>query len=229
MSQLPTRVRWIAKPSVPEAEVKQVDFLIDGTLRGVELQAPYNYGSDDFHGHLGWLVTSFLTPGPHKFTAQAKLKDGRIATNTVVATVAPAPAPPAALAGHWKRKVTDREIGRQQPDAVGDLPSGVWTLIFDRAGVWELDPKTSGIAEHARISPRTLRIDAGLWLTPAMDGHTTSRRYGHTDLGAFFCREDGPPATYAWTANGNRLTLRAISDPCGPRRAVYIGAWARAR
>jgi len=228
-SQLPTRVRWIAKPSVPEAQVKEVDFLIDGTLRGVELKAPYNYGSDDLHGHLGWLVTSFLTPGQHKFTAEAKLKDGRIATNTVLATVAQAPAPPRSLAGHWKRRVTDREIGREQPDAVGDFPSGTWKLVLDRTGVWDLDPKTSGIAEHAVFSGHRLYIDAGLWITPANMGHTTTSRYGHTDLGSGFCREDGPPATYAWSVKQSRLTLRAIKDPCGVRRAVYIGSWTRTR
>jgi hypothetical protein len=186
------RVRWIAKPSVSETQVKEVDFLIDGTLRGIELQAPYNYGSDDFHHHLGWLVTSFLTPGQHKFTAQAKLNDGRTASNTVLATVSRAPAPPAGLAGHWKRNVTDRQIRREQPDAV---PSGVWKLVFERAGVWALDPKTSGIAEHAVISRSTLHVDAGLWITPNVDGHTTTNRYGHPDLGANFCREDGPPGT----------------------------------
>jgi hypothetical protein len=115
----------------------EVDFLIDGKVRCVEHASPWNYGSDDFHGHLGWLVTSWLKPGTHRFTARARLADGTRASDTVSARVSAAPRPPAALAtGRWVRTVTESEIRKYG----GELPAGKWQLVFDRVGVWELDP-----------------------------------------------------------------------------------------
>ena len=46
------------------------DFLIDGKSRWVEHDRPYNYGSDDLHGHFGFLITTWLSPGTHHFTAR---------------------------------------------------------------------------------------------------------------------------------------------------------------
>jgi hypothetical protein len=104
---LPLRSRWLAYPKLPAAQIKEVDFLIDGKLRWIEHDAPYNYGSDDLHGHLGYLITTWLTPGRHTFTARAIDKQGRKATDTVVARVLPAPEPPSELHEKvWKRNVT---------------------------------------------------------------------------------------------------------------------------
>jgi hypothetical protein len=225
---LPQRVRWIARPSAPTTDVSAVEFLIDGTLRAVEHQDPYNYGSDDFNGHLGWLVTSWLKPGPHRFTVRARLTNGQIASSTVVATVKPAPRPPAALARHWRRHVSRRTIERLLgPDGP---PSGIWQLLIDRTGAWSLDPMTSGIAEHIRTREHTIHIDAGLWTAPLIDGHVAPgadqlTRAGHSDLGAFFCREDGPPASYRWNVTEDRLTLTAVHEPCPFRRAIWQGTW----
>jgi hypothetical protein len=221
---VPLRFRWLAHPSVPEDQVSQVDFLIDGRLLGVEHEAPYNYGSDDLHGHLGWLVTSWLRPGPHRFTARARLNDGRTASDTVIARVDRAPTPPASLAGaRWRRKVTKRAIAQTG----GDIPAGAWQLIVDRAGVWELDPHGSGVVEHLHFRRHRVVVDAALWMTSYVDGHGQLNRYGHTDIGAGF-REDGPPAIYRWSATAKTLTLTAIKDPTDSRRALWEGVWARA-
>ena len=61
---LPQQIRWIAHPNVASTSVSEVDYLIDGKLRWVEQYAPFNYGSDDEKGHLGYLYTSWLTPRP---------------------------------------------------------------------------------------------------------------------------------------------------------------------
>jgi hypothetical protein len=95
---LPLRTRWLAYPKIAAA-LSEVDFLIDGKLRWVEHVSPYNYGSDDLHGHLGYLFTSWLAPGTHRFTARVKTNSGRTGSDTVVARVLPAPEPPADLAG----------------------------------------------------------------------------------------------------------------------------------
>src|SRR5262249_1753512 len=98
---LPLRTRWLAYPKLPASKIKEVDFLIDGKLRWIEGRAPYNYGSDDFHGHLGYLITTWLPPGRHTFTARAIASDGRTAFDTATARVLPAPKPPTDLAGTW--------------------------------------------------------------------------------------------------------------------------------
>jgi len=132
---LPLRIRWLAHPRVPTGRISKVDFLIDGKLRCVERYAPYNYSSDERHGHLGYLVTTWLMPGKHRFTVRVVLATGRSASDTVAARVLPAPKPPAALAGKWHRMVTaDPEL----------VPSGIWEIVFDRIGSWDLDPAGSG-------------------------------------------------------------------------------------
>jgi hypothetical protein len=108
---LPSKSRWLAFPNVPSAKVAEVDFLIDGRIRCVEHYAPYNYGNDDFHGHLGSLVTSWFSPGKHRFSARAVLTNGQKATDTVVARVLPAPEPPAERACRLSRGQDDRGRG----------------------------------------------------------------------------------------------------------------------
>jgi hypothetical protein len=226
---VPTRIRWIAHPSVARSKLAQVDFLIDGTLRGVEHEPPYNYGSDDFHGHLGWLVTSWLKPGVHRFTARARLKDGRTASDTVIARTTAAPLPPRDIAGvRWTRTVTADEIAAHH----ADIPAGKWELIFDRVGVWELDPIGTGVADHVVFAGDRVNVDAALWMIPYVHGHGTGsrklNRYGHKDIGAGF-REDGPPASYRWSVKDGQLTLTAVDDPSGTRRALWEGIWAQAQ
>jgi hypothetical protein len=215
-SVLPLEIRWIAHPNVAPAKVAKVEFLVDGTLRGVEHAAPYNYGSDDFHGHLGSLITSWLPPGRHRFTVRVVLTDGRKASRTVVARVLPAPEPPAELAGRWQRTISTQE----------EIPSGTWQQVFDRVGVWDLDPIGTGIVEHVDVRGDVLVIDGAIWMTPYVNGHGKLSRFGHTDIGAGF-REDGPPGSYRWSVSGNQLTLTAIDETSGPRRALWEGVWTR--
>ena len=62
---LPLRIHWIAHPQLPSAQVKEVDFLIDGRLGWVEKKTPYVYADDG-----NWLVTSILMPKKHTFTVR---------------------------------------------------------------------------------------------------------------------------------------------------------------
>jgi hypothetical protein len=224
---LPARIRWLANPPGKASAVTEVRFLIDGRLRWVEHSAPFNYGSDDTHGHLGWLVTSWLSPGRHRFTAQALLTGGRKVSDTVVARVLEAPAPPAELAGRWRRGITDDDLARVNPALVGNFPSGTWDHVFDRVGAWDLDPLGTGIVEHVGIQGDTIRIDAPIWITPSVHDHTTLERYGRKDIGGFFCREDGPVGTYRWSVSNDQLTLTVIDEPCVLRQAVWSGTWTR--
>lgn len=202
--------------------ISRVDFLIDGKLRCVERFAPYNYGSDDLHGHLGYLVTTWLSPGLHRFTARAVLTNGQKASHTVVARALPAPRPPPALAGRWQRTVADKDI----PDHA--VRPEKWELVFDRVGAWNLDPVGTGIVQHVNFRGDTIRIDGAVWMTSYVNGHGKLDRYGHTDIGAGF-REDVPPGRYRWSISGDRLTLAAVNEPWRPRRAVWHGIWTRVR
>jgi hypothetical protein len=218
-TRMPVRTRWLARPPGKASAVKEVRFLIDGKLRWVEHDAPFNYGSDDGQGHLGSLVTSWLSPGRHRFTTQALLARGRTLSSSVVARVIKAPAPPAALAGRWRRTFTNDDLTNLDPVLPAFVPAGTWDQVFDRVGVWDLDPLGTGIAHYARILGDTIHIDAPLW--------TTLERYGHKDIGGSFCREDGPVGTYRWSVSNGQLTLTPLSEPCLPRRAVWAGIWTR--
>jgi len=68
---LPHRIRWHGLPTLAPANVKEVDFLIDGNVDWIEQHAPYSYSDD-----AGYLVTSWLSPGRHRFTVRVSAIDG---------------------------------------------------------------------------------------------------------------------------------------------------------
>jgi hypothetical protein len=170
---LPQQIRWLAYPNVAPAQVAEVDYLIDGKLRWVEHNAPYNYASDDLRGHLGYLFTSWLTPGQHRFTARVKTTSGRTATDEIRARVLPAPEPPAALAGTWTRDLTEQDRAKADPKYGRDNvpPAGRWKLVVDRVGIWELDPLGTGIVQAYSVSGDVLRACArSRWSLAAATG-----------------------------------------------------------
>src|SRR5215210_1853182 len=129
-SILPHRVQWNAFPSLGNTKIARVEFLVDGgRARWIERNAPYAYAD------AGWFVTSWLAPGRHRFQVRATAKDGRIATDTVVARVGAPPAPPAALAGTWKRTIDTSSAPK--PGSKGNptstfTPSGIYRLTFEK-------------------------------------------------------------------------------------------------
>src|SRR2546430_7224661 len=122
-SVLPHRIHWIGRTALPTKQVKGVGFLIDG--KGVYFAYPSP--AVTFNEDGGYLVTSWLTPGQHSFTFRVTAKDSRVADDTVVARVLPAPDPPAALAGTWKRTIN----GKAAPTSVPQ-PSGTYQLVFEK-------------------------------------------------------------------------------------------------
>jgi hypothetical protein len=221
---LPFRTHWIANPHIAAAKVKEVDFLIDGKLRWVEHDPPYNYGSDDNGRNLGFLITTFLSPGKHRFTARVVTNSGQKATDTVVARVLPAPTPPAELAGTWKRTVTPSDLqkaGSEPP------PAGKWTLIFDHVGAWHLDPFGSGLVNEYDVSGSMIRVYAPIQMAPFDNGQGGISRFGHHGIGGTDCRDDGPFGSYTWSVTGKTLTLTAKNERCGNRRAIWEGTWTK--
>jgi hypothetical protein len=225
---LPLRTRWLAYPKLPSARIKEVDFLIDGKLRWVEHHAPYNYGSDDFHGHLGFLITTWLSPGRHTFVARAIDRSGRRAVDTVKARVLPVPAAPAELAGTWTRTVTQADLKKSGPEPP---PAGVWKLVFDRVGAWALDPQGGGVVNQFDAAGDVIHAYAPIQMVPRLSNGNpgTIVRFGHHVAvgGGTDCREDGPFGSYNWSVSGNELTLTATNEGCGNRRAIWEGVWTR--
>lgn len=226
---LPQRVRWLAYPKAPAVQIARVDFLIDGKLRWVEHYAPYNYGSDDLHGHLGYLFTSWLAPGKHRFTARATTKSGQTGSDTVVARVLPAAEPPAGLAGTWTRTVTSQDLQKSDPKFGDGPPTGTWQLVFDRVGAWHLDPMGSGLVNAYDVAGNLIHVYAPIQMAPFSDGKGGVSRFGHHGIGGTDCREDGPFGSYTWSVSGDELTLTAVREGCGQRRAIWEGTWTRVR
>jgi len=228
---LPQQSRWLAHPNVAPAKVAEVDFLIDGRLRWVEHSAPYVYAGDDDGHHLGYLFTSWLTPGRHRFVARVKTTSGETANDAISTRVVAAAAPPASLAGTWTRTLTKEDVAKEDPqydDAFVPM-TGTWRIVINRIGIWELDPVGGGIVQAYSTNGGALRAYAPIMMVPkqASGDPGSVHRFGHRiDAGGGVdCDQSGPVGTYRWSVSDRQLTLTALREPCGQRRAVYEGTW----
>jgi hypothetical protein len=205
------RIRWIAHPGVPRSRVAKVQFLIDGKLRWVERHAPYAYGDDS-----DWLVTSWLEPGPHRFTVRVVRAGGAGAADTTTAQVLPASEPPAELADtQWRHVLKNQgELGS---------PPGTWVLHIDEVG-WRIDAPNvnfkdarkgdSNLLDVAYLSPGVVELRGGIWTRPR------NRKEGNG-----WCEDTNAPVRYRWAVTGDQLTL-TLAGPkrCGDQATVMSGA-----
>jgi hypothetical protein len=232
---LPHRIHWLGFPTL--SSQVEVVFLIDGKVGWIEHRPPYVYGDDDNGQHNGFLVTSWLTAGRHRFTVRVVAPDGRKATDTVVARVLPAPQVSAALAGTWQRKLTDVS-GAPKPGSAENptdtlTPAGKYRLTFERRWIHDEFPCT---LTPCRYDSKT--GGGGMFNSDWTPGATTFRVQGpvtiqvfhDTDrLGGSWCWPDGPPAAYTWSVTGRTLTLAPVGghDACGIRGFIWSGQWTR--
>jgi hypothetical protein len=214
-TSVPHRIFWQATPSVPGADVSEVDFLIDAKVYWVEHSAPYFYGGDD-----NYLVTSFLTAGPHTFTVKVVTTTGQTASQTVTATVPVAPAPPAALAGTWWNF-------QQQPS--GNPPTGYWRLVVSQAG-WRIydTAGTGDMLDGVYPSPGQLVFQTGMATGHPLYG--TASQPGGFDLNGWCNNDPGTPVRYHWSITAHDLSLRFEGgQPCPGFNAFMTSAWSRTR
>jgi hypothetical protein len=231
---LPHRIHWLGQPTLPPAEMQEVDFLIDGKVDWIEHHAPYVYSEDDGK-NVGYLVTSWLTPGLHRFTVRAVAIDGRKATDTVQARVLPAPAPPAVLAGTWRRTIDTS--GAPKPGSAGNptntfTPSGTYTMTFEKRWIRDKFPGKF-------VYPQSNNTGAGfVFLDDYTAGPTRLHVVGEVIFhlmsdklaeGGWWCYSSGPPADYDWSVSGDTLTLASIGgkDACRIRGFIWAGQWTR--
>jgi hypothetical protein len=234
---LPHRLRWIARPRIPAANVGHVDFLIDGKVTWIEHMAPYTYSDDEAGAHLGYLVTSWLKPGRHRFAVRVVATDGRQVTHSVTARVLAAPDVPAALAGTWQRTLTD-VYGAPANGTPGNptdtiIAPGTYTMVIDERmiqvrwpGVYHWPQSDTTAAGWITDSDFTL---AGATLQAL--GPVTFRPNSDPPRAeaGWWCWQDGPAGSYTWSVSGSTLTLtpKAGGDPCGVRSFVWAGQWTR--
>ena len=230
-SVLPHRIAWVAFPSLGRSKVARVDFLIDGArVRWSERNPPYRYADDG-----GYLVTSWLTPGRHRFQVRATARDGSVAVDTVVARVLPEPPLPAQLAGTWQRTVDTSSAPK--PGSKGNptstfTPSGRYRLTFEKRWIRDQFPgkfvypasnKTGNgfifLSDYTH-TPKLLHVRGEVIF------HPLSFKLAE---GGWWCYEGGPAADYRWTVSGTTLTLAPIggSDACGIRGFIWAGEWTR--
>lgn len=224
MTSLPSRIQWVATPKPPSVIVPQVDFLIDGKVIWTETNPPYVFGGDDGGTNRGYLVTTWLSPGNHRFTVRAS-SGGRSFTDTVTAKVGAATPPPTALQGTWTRTVTTADLARATPEH--SPPTGQWQLVFDQVGAWDLDPVGSGRIYQYDVQGDTINVFAPIQEAPCSDTSCGISRYGHHGLGDVDCDPSGPFGSYRWSVSNDALTLAPIQDGCPDRQDIWAGQWTR--
>jgi hypothetical protein len=232
---LPHRIHWLGLPTLPPAQVPKVDFLIDGRVAWIDEGPHYVYG-DNEGPHRGYLVTSWLTPGKHRFTVKAIAHDGQTATDTVVARVLPSPEVPAALTGTWQRRIDTAGAPKSgsSGNPTGTLtPPGKYQITFDRRWIHDVFPcDTSPCRFNAKTGGGGEFVSD--WTPGAktfqVRGPVTFRVFHDSDrLGGWWCWMDGPSATYTWSVSGSTLTLAPVGgqDACGIRGFIWAGTWTR--
>ncbi len=53
----------------------------------------------------------------------------------------------------------------------------------------------TGVVQHVRIGPRTIHVDAPIWMAPVIDDMTKVVRYGHSNIGGMFGAAGGTART----------------------------------
>jgi hypothetical protein len=235
---LPLRSHWLGYTDLPAAQVDHVDFLIDGTVRWVEHHAPYNYGSDDNGRNMGYLITTWLSPGLHRFVVRVTDKTGHAEKDAFTARVVAPPAPPPELAGTWTRinSVTSSHFKGWR-----------FVLWFDRVGAWYVQVSPSGHGDGSNIPlgfvdqydirGHTLDVYAPVIMGVEEiengickgNGCEHVTHDGHVyEVDGNVCNFSGPFGRYRWSKSGDTLTITPIHEGCFGRSELLQGTWTRA-
>ena len=223
-SVLPYRIAWTAYPSAPSSRIREVDFLVDRKIRWIEHHAPYSYADGD------GFVTTWLSPGTHRFTVRALETDGARSSDTVVATVRAPPAPPAELTGSWARTVDTSSL--HNPPGI-ENPSGTYTLTFDPRWIRAHFP-----GQFVASGPNASVKNGHGWIIDAYGVYkgqkiaiagavNTHVLHDSDQQGGFWCGPNNR-AVYRWIVNGDTLTLTPVgADRCVGRKLIWSGDWTR--
>jgi hypothetical protein len=233
---LPHRITWVGYPSLAPSKVASVEFIVDGKMRWTEHTAPYIYGGDDAGKNRGYLVTSWLPAGNHRFAVKVTATDGRTGTDAFSARVLPPPPPPAGLAGTWKRTVTSTTAapaaGTPGNPTSTFVPTGTYRLTFEPRWIRDNFPgqfvvPTSNRTGHGFIFLSDYTASASrIHVVGEVVFHPFDDKKAE---GGSWCYVNGPAADYNWSVSGNTLTLAPVAgtDKCGIRGFIWAGDWTR--
>jgi hypothetical protein len=202
------------------APVDHVDFLIDGTVRWTEHQAPYQFNDG------GPFAPWPLGAGRHTLSIRATSVGGKTAETSASVVVEVVRGRAALRPGRYERTVSEADVRRvagyrdAAHGAFGEVsPTGRWALQVRKDGVIVLGYPADQGADWSYFPYETrgdrLTLEGpAVWLQP------------HPDEPSLFCEPD-PPATYRWTTRGTELTIAAITPTCADRDEVLLGTWRR--
>lgn len=221
-TELTRAVPWqVTVTPVGTDVVHEVDFLIDGTQRWVEREAPYFF--DDDHQVLPpWL----LGAGSHTLTAHVVTSEGATADETARVHVRVDVRSNKKIAGSYHRVVTKADQRRvasyriPSKGAFGDLsPTGAWTINIKPDGeIVGVDP--TGDTTAAFVEPFTVRESTVTLYGPAVWRQTDP------DNPSKFCDPERP-GRYTWSLSGSMLTIKTNQKVCADRDIVMVGTWQR--
>jgi hypothetical protein len=219
---LPLRSHWLAYTDLPPSQVDRVEFVVDGTVRWIEHHAPYVYASDDNGKSMGWLITTWLSPGQHRFVVRVVDKTGQAREDAVSArAIAPPMPPPTLSAGTWQRVDRSSEL-----------------LWFDKVGVTHAGADGTGVVHEYEIRGHTMNVYGVIVAGPqevdhgqcAGSGCKTVKRLGRAfRVFGTDCSYAGPLGRYTWSVKGDQLTLKVIHEGCRSRGGFLAYTWKRVR
>lgn len=219
-AQLTRALPWqVTVQPVGTDVVQQVDFLIDGTRRWVEREAPYFF-DDDGQVLPPWL----LGAGSHVLTAHAVTTGGATADVTAHVHVRVEKTSAAKISGSYHRVVTKADQRRVAPyrieskGAFGNVtPVGRWMIDIKPEGeIVGVDP--TGDTTAAFVEPFTLSGSTLTVYGPAV------WRQADPDNPSLFC-EPELPGRYTWSLSGSRLRISTDEKVCADRDTVMVGTW----
>lgn len=150
----------------------------------------------------------------------------------MTASVAPAPTPPAALVGRWKRTVDTSSL--KNPPGI-ENPSGTYTMVIDKRWIQVRFPGrfVPGEAANASVHNGDGWIIESDWigrastlpLLGAVNFHLVTDQVAER---GYWCGPGRPPVSYRWDVSGDTLTITpASNDSCAGRKLIWSGTWTR--
>jgi len=221
-ARLTRAVPWqVTVQPVATDVVREVDFLIDGTQRWVEREAPYFF-DDDEQVLPPWL----LGAGSHVLAAHVVTTGGATTDVTAHVDVRVGKKPAGMIAGSYHRVVTKGDQRRvasyriESKGAFGDVsPTGRWRIDIKPEGeIVGVDP--SGDTTAPFVEPFTLSGSELTLYGPAL------WRQPDPENPSLFCQPERP-GRYTWSLSGSMLTIKTDQEVCADRDIVMVGTWQR--
>jgi hypothetical protein len=245
LTVLPARIAWSATTSLPPAQVKMVQFRVDGDRWWDDTTPPYAYGPPGAYLVARWVSSlrtrpSFRRRRTHEFAVRVLTTDGDKWESATVRARSPSATHarlPGGLGGQYGPdeyvRLSPAELAHPLPPT--KLPSFAHFLVFIGSSLFVRGDKHDAAWEISG-SDEHVRLGTPIFLTEATHADATSNFRGIEDV---LCAPGGPPATYSWSEARGRplapfwggggyarnLQLRAVKDPCKERRRLLEGVW----